>query len=151
MQGIEIIARAFISRDDEILLAHAKEEKNTFLPGGHVNFGEFTKTALKRELEEELGVETEILEFLGVLECTYVSVTNKNEIHHEINLIFKVKIKGGIPCESGMKSKERKLEFLWVKIDELDKLNLLPKSLTELIPRWAKEKKTFFKSAFAKF
>ena len=101
------------------------------MPGGHVEFGEFTKTALKRELAEELGVETEMLEFLGVLEYVYESFANKNGIHHEINVIFNVKVKGGIPCENGMESEEKKLEFLWVKVNELEKFNLLPKPLVE--------------------
>jgi 8-oxo-dGTP diphosphatase len=143
---IEVIARALILRNDEILLAHAKGENNTFLPGGHVEFGECTTAALKREFEEELGLETETLEFIGVLEYKYGSCANKNEIHHEINLIFHTKIKGR-PLESQMKSKERKLEFFWVKISELEKSNLLPKPLIQLIPKWIKEKKVFFKSA----
>lgn len=147
MPSIEVLSRALILRDDEILLAHAKRENNTFLPGGHVEFGEFTKIALKRELEEELGVEPEILDFIGVVDYKYGRLTIKDEIYHEINLIFHVKIKGGIPCERGMKSKERKLEFLWVKINELEKFNLLPQPLKKLIPKWIKERKTFFKSA----
>jgi 8-oxo-dGTP diphosphatase len=142
---IEVIARALILRDDEILLAHAKGENNTFLPGGHVEFGEFTITALKRELKEELGVETETLEFAGVLEYKYGSFTSKDEIHHEINLIHLAKIKGRL-LESGMKSKEKKLEFFWVKINELEKANLLPKPLIQLIPEWIKEKEVFFQS-----
>lgn len=77
MSVIEVIARALILRDDEILLAHAKGENNTFLPGGHVEFGEYTTTALKRELEEELGAETETLEFSGVLEYKYGSFTKR--------------------------------------------------------------------------
>lgn len=144
MSVIEVIARALILRDDEILLAHAKGENNTFLPGGHVEFGEFTTAALKRELEEELGVETETLEFLGVLEYQYGIFTKKNEIHHEINLIFHTKIKDGFPCEDEMKSKEKKLEFFWVKINQLKKYNLLPEPLTELIPKWIREKKVFY-------
>lgn len=147
MTFIEVIARALILRHDEILLAHAKGQNNMFLPGGHVEFGEFTTTALKRELDEELGVETETLEFSGALEYKYRSFTNRNEAHHEMNLIFLAKIKGGVPCERGMKAKERKLEFSWVNINELGKANLLPEPLIELIPKWIKEKEVFFQSA----
>lgn len=144
---IEVIARALILRDYEILLAHAKGENNTFLPGGHVEFGEFTTATLKRELKEELGMETETLKFLGVLEYRYGRFTRKNEICHEINLIFHSTIKDGFPCEDEMKSKKKKLEFFWVKINQLEKHNLLPEPLTELIPKWIKEKKVFFQSA----
>lgn len=34
MQEIEVIARAFIMKDDKVLLAHAKDAYNTFLSGG---------------------------------------------------------------------------------------------------------------------
>ena len=115
MAVIEVVARALILRDDEVLLAHAKGEDNTFLLGGHVEFGEFTTAALKRELEEELAMKTETPEFLGVLEYKYGSFTKKNEIHHEMNLIFRIKPKKGF--QTKMKSKEKKLEFFWAKIN----------------------------------
>ena len=140
-------SKSFDIEDDEILLAHAKGEDNTFLPGGHVEFGESATTALKRESEEELGIETETLKFSGILEYKYGDLTNKNETHHEINLTFHTEIKGGIPCENGMESKKKKLEFFWAKINKLEKSNLLPEPLIELIPKWIKEKKVFFQSA----
>lgn len=50
-----------------------------------------------------------------------------------------------------MESNEGKLEFLWVKVNELEEFNLLPKPMVELVPRWVKEKKAFFQNADAKF
>ena len=144
MPFIEVIARALILREDEVLLAHSKGEDNTFLPGGHVEFAEFTEEALKRELREELGVETEVLGFLGALEYRFI---HRNEAHHEINLIFHVEIEGGASRRQEMESKEPKLEFLWTKIGEIERFNLLPWPLVELIPEWLRERKAFFKSA----
>lgn len=42
--------------EKKVLLAQAIGEKNTFLPGGHIEFGESAKDALVREIEEELGL-----------------------------------------------------------------------------------------------
>ena len=45
MRGMEVIARILIIGGDEMLLAHAKGEDDTFLPGGHVEIGEFAEQA----------------------------------------------------------------------------------------------------------
>ena len=50
------LARAVFIHENKILLAQAKGDTNTFLPGGHVEFGESAKETLKREIQEEMGV-----------------------------------------------------------------------------------------------
>lgn len=53
MSIIEIITRALMFKNNEILTAFTEGDKHAFLPRGHhVEFGEFAKTALKRELED---------------------------------------------------------------------------------------------------
>lgn len=136
MAQIELIARAVIQRDDRILLAHKIGESNIFLPGGHVDYGEFTDDALKRELREELGVEAVIGEFMGTLE--YMFTEENGEPHHEINFIFETSI-----TEMKIESKEKHLEFLWISPDDLIKHNLLPSSLPSLLKKWI-EKRTPF-------
>ena len=92
MQDIEVIARSVIMRGDKILLAHAKGSPNTFLPGGHIEKGEFTRDALKRELMEELGVEASIGEYIGTLEYIYKKIDGEKV--QEINIIFNADIGG---------------------------------------------------------
>lgn len=55
---------------------------NTFycLPGGHIELGEDSKSAAKRELEEELGFEVEVKKLLAIHENFY----NKNGKFHEM-------------------------------------------------------------------
>lgn len=55
-------------KDNKVLLARVRGYSNTFLPGGHIEFGESAKDALKREIEEELGVSCAVGSFLGVVE-----------------------------------------------------------------------------------
>ena len=47
MTYIDLIARALIINGDKILLAHKISEINTFLPGGHIEQGEYAAEALR--------------------------------------------------------------------------------------------------------
>lgn len=136
MPQIELIARAVIIRDDRILLAKQKTESNTFLPGGHIEAGEYAEEALRRELQEELGSDSRVGRFVGVLEHKFTDKHGRE--YEEINLIFEVKLDS-----SKVEAKESHLEFKWVNPDEFGKENLLPSSLQTILPGWLKEKKPF--------
>lgn len=61
-----LVASAFIYRDGSLLVCKRSETKEFLpgqfeLPGGHVEDGESPQEALKRELEEELGIDATIL------------------------------------------------------------------------------------------
>ena len=58
-QPFHHLARGIVLRDGKVLLARAIGHQNTFLPGGHIEFGESAKDALKREVFEELGLACE--------------------------------------------------------------------------------------------
>ena len=63
-QPFHHLARGIFLRDGKVLLARAMGHKNTFLPGGHIEFGESSKDALKREVLEELGIACEVGQFI---------------------------------------------------------------------------------------
>jgi 8-oxo-dGTP diphosphatase len=129
MEGIEFIARAVIRRGDEVLLAHRIGEANTFLPGGHVEPGEYARDALRRELYEELGVDSVIGDFVGVLEHKFTD--RKCRRYEEVNLVFEASIEA-----RDVASVEGHLEFIWAKPDEFKARNLLPGSLPGLLAEW---------------
>jgi len=137
MQNIEVIARAVIINKGMILLARAKGSTNTFLPGGHIEEGEFSREALRRELKEELGLETVVGNYVGTLE--YIYHQNNGAPVHEINIIFEVKVH-----ESNVLSHESKLEFIWVNPRKLEKAILLPEPLPELLMSWIKTREPFY-------
>jgi len=139
MAGIEFIARAVIRKDGKILLAHKTGESNTFLPGGHVEPGEYAKDALRRELAEELGLDSEIGEFVGVLEHKFTD--RYGTAYEEVNLIFEASIMVDI-----VTSVEGHLEFIWQNPNEFKTRNLLPSSLPGLLGEWL-EKRTPFHHA----
>lgn len=57
------LARAIFIKDKKVLLAQAAGYTNTFLPGGHIEFGESAKDVLIREIEEELGIASTMVDF----------------------------------------------------------------------------------------
>ncbi|MGH3590163.1 MAG: NUDIX domain-containing protein [Candidatus Dormibacteria bacterium] len=117
----EIIARAIIRRDGQLLLARQRTKSWSFLPGGHVEPGERVEMALVREIAEELDTEAKIAGFVGVVEHGYVE---DGAIHHELNLVFEVTIDSLDPA-----SQEDHLEFHWLQIDQLADTDVRPSTL----------------------
>jgi 8-oxo-dGTP diphosphatase len=136
MPSIEFIARAVIRRGDEVLLAHRIGEANMFLPGGHVEPGEYARDALRRELSEELGLNSVIGDFVGVLEHKFTD--RKGRRYEEVTLIFEASIE-----TRDLASVEGHLEFIWAKPSEFKARNLLPSSLPGLLGKWFETGKPF--------
>ena len=135
---IEIIVRALIIKKNRVLVCKNKEERHYFLPGGHLKFGESAASALSRELKEELGAKSEIGSLIGVCEHFY---REKGKKHHEINLIFEVKIE-----KIDLKGKERKLKFYLKDLKEFKKIYFLPKDLKMALIGYFKNKKFFWQN-----
>lgn len=133
LAGIETIARGVCVKDGRLLLCRAKGGKSTYLPGGHIEFGETGRNALVREVREELGVDSSAGAFLGVLENSFVQ---NGRPHAEINLVYDLHLPEGVDAEC-LKSCEDWIEFLWHDVNELASVNLLPEGFRAL-SRWPK-------------
>lgn len=128
------LARGIFIRENKVLLAQAKSDKNTFLPGGHIEFGESSKDALKREIAEEIGIHCEVGKFLGLVEHKW----EKNGVLHcEINQIIEVDC-SELHSNIKPKSIESHLDFFWCKGRDLDDNNLQPFPLRNLISNYLK-------------
>ena len=138
MPGIHLLGRIALISNGHILLAHEIGAKNTFLPGGHVEYNEAVKNAILRELQEEFDGEVQIEEFIGVVEQSF---EYRAQPHHELNLLFSGRLLNydytQIP-----KSLESHLEFYWQRIDKLKEVNLLPPPLLTIIPSYYRHKKS---------
>ena len=120
---IETIARGVCVRDGKVLLCLPKDRSYSYLPGGHIEFGETGREALVREMKEETGLDATADELLGVVESSFVQ---KGEKHCEINLIYKMSLVSSLSSSSPLPSCEDWICFDWVDCDKIDSANLLP-------------------------
>jgi 8-oxo-dGTP pyrophosphatase MutT (NUDIX family) len=116
-----------------LLLARRVGRDYTFLPGGHVLSGEPLRGSLERELREELGNDAHMGNYLGAVEASWQDGLVR---HHEINHVFEATVSGLNP-DRPPTSMEAHLEFLWVAIADLDRHNLLPAPIRDLLRRRA--------------
>ena len=119
ISGIENIARGVCVVDGRVLLCRPSKGGYTYLPGGHIEFGEKGAEALAREVREELGLESSVGELLGVVESSFVQ---HGKPHAEISLVYRLDL-GENPV---VQSREDWIDFVWWPVDRLDEANLLP-------------------------
>ena len=122
LAGIETIARGVAIIDGKLLLCRAKGAKTSYLPGGHIEFGETGREALVREIREEMGVEATTGRFLGIVENSYIQ---HGKPHAEINLVYELTFPE--PPKNPV-SAENWIEFEWRDLADLDSAGLLPEA-----------------------
>jgi len=115
---IETIARGVCVKDGKVLLCRGKGAASTYLPGGHIEFGETGAEALVREMKEETGLDSTAGKFLGVVESSFLQHGVK---HCEINLIYELDLE-----DRDVAAQEDWIGFEWRAVGDLDAANLLP-------------------------
>ena len=134
---IEIIARGVLIGPRGVMLCRPSSGGYAYLPGGHVEFGETAGAALEREILEELGMKARAERYLGAIESSFVQGQGTSERrHHEINLVFQLS-SSVIARRARLEAAEEGIEFFWNPTHNLGEVNLLPKPLRLLIPRWS--------------
>jgi len=125
---------------EEVLLcvrAHDPEKGKLDLPGGFLNWREHPHDAIHREIQEELGVEIEIVSFLGFVMDSY-----DNEEIATLNMPFYGRITHGIPTAND------DVEAIhWLRLDEIDRSALaFQNNKTILFDLFANQRATLKKS-----
>lgn len=135
-QKIEHIVRALVVRDKCILVCRTSGRDYYFLPGGHVEFGETLKTALKREIYEEMGAILTKAQFIGGIENMFDQDGMKK---HEISFVYLTDID-----TTQVESKESHVSFHWFTIEQFINENIVPPALKDVVMQWMAEKEPFF-------
>lgn len=125
---MRINLRCLIIQNNKLVLCKHVKKNFYFLPGGGLEEGETINQGIKRELKEELGIDSSkiiIDQNIDVIEHIF---KDNGVNHHEINLIKNVYINTDI-----IKSCEDHIEFTAVKINDLPNYNILPLKIKDLI------------------
>lgn len=127
LAGIETIARGICIHNGKILLCRAKGGSTSYLPGGHIEFGETGREALIREMKEETGLDVVPAAFRGVMENKFMQ---HGKPHAEINLVYSFEL-DAIQAKD-VTAREDWIEFFWQDLATLEKARPLPETVLEL-------------------
>lgn len=124
----------FLDESGKRFLTNTREKTISFcvLPGGRVEMGEDTEQTLKREIQEELGTDIEIVCLKAVAENFFV-FDNKN--YHELQYVYFAKLKNKEIEKYTAKFFGTETEdfFEWKSIEDIDNINYKPACLKEII------------------
>ena len=133
---LNIRTGAVIIHNNKVLTHRDINKDHCCLPGGRVEIGESSKETIKREIKEELGTHIEIIEYIATIENFFEMEKKK---YHEIYFLYKVEFKNeeDKKIEQMLDNKEGKeyLEYNWIDLNEIDKCNLLPACLKEILKK----------------
>lgn len=136
---IDVIVRAIIVNDagEKILFCSPKDKRYYYLPGGHVEFGETSKKALKRELLEETGIKVNEADFIfvGTEENIFLQ---KGQKRHEMNIYFRIAASSLFLEE--IVSREDHIVFSWIPFSALAQFPILPASVKKTCEEFAKNR-----------
>ena len=121
LSGIENLARGVYVADGHVILCRPKKGGYTYLPGGHIEFGETSRAALVREMKEETGLDATAGDFLGVVESQF---EQHGKRHCEISLVYRLDL--GTAGTAPVVAQEDWIEFVWWPVARLTEANLLP-------------------------
>lgn len=119
---------AIITANDKILIHKFTDADYAFLPGGRVQLGETAQEAIRRELQEELGIATQPTGMPFVAENFF---RYGGETFHEISFFFKIDGRElDLPEHNEIRGR---IHYMWHRGDDLVGLNLQPEFLNDVL------------------
>ena len=133
-----------VLNNNKILVVEIMNNGFNCLPGGHVKLGELSTDAIEREMLEELDIKNPknaiIDKKLFAINETVFSRKDGKKVH-EISLFYKINFKEDclnlcdyckMELDDGI---EKKLDFKWVNIEDLNNVNFKPMIIVDKIKK----------------
>ena len=126
--------------EDKVLIHKAEFDNFWALPGGACEFNEDSKTALKREMKEELNADIEVGPLLWLVENFF---EHEGKPWHEIGLYYHFNFIGpseqfylknefdGIESLYNKENKNYKLLYKWLPLSQIHSHNIKPDFLLQ--------------------
>ena len=121
-------AGAIIYNEDRTKVLLENQDKFYRFPGGRIDFGEDSKTAILRELKEELGIDLKLnLKYIAEMVLNISTIR-----YHEIGFYFMTFISEKM-ISNNFDSLDDDNHFEWVNVSELDKYDVVAKPIKEKV------------------
>lgn len=114
----------------KILLFKSSNREFYMLPGGKVNELESSEDALKREVQEETGLEINIIDFKCFSECV---VTDKEMTYQQVEAIYEASYNDEINNDEFNGLEGNWILFKWFDINNLDNILIEPKGIKDIL------------------
>lgn len=129
-------AAGVMERDGHVLLHTVEDDTSWILPGGRVELGETSISALQREMREELGQEIQVGRLLWVAESL---MKQDGRLDHVLGLYYAITLvddSGFITPGEVLRMRDGavRLTFAWHPLDRLDQITVYPPFLREGLP-----------------
>lgn len=125
-----------IEKGDYVLIQNIQGNDFYCLPGGHVEIGEDSTTAIKRELTEELKKPTKNHKLIALIENFFPGENASS--YHEIGMYYTAEFDCDMPIEDYVVEENDKgvmktLTFKWATREQLKDIDLRPTRIKQLI------------------
>ena len=133
---LNIRAACAIIHENKILLHKNANSDHYAIIGGRVEIGEDSASTVIREVKEETGKDIKITGYIATIENFFEMKGNK---YHEILFVHKAEFvdnqdKKIVTTLKNMEGRDY-LHYEWIDLDEIDKVNLLPANLKDILKK----------------
>lgn len=133
------VAGICVQNGKVLLQTTTGEDRSFAFPGGHASFGETNEDTLVREFREEIGADVTVGDLKWVGEVFFP--WGKKPCH-QICLYYMVELvnptiplEGAFLGEEKMEGRNFDLEFHWVPLEEVARLEVYPTNTAELLTK----------------